>query len=198
MKGSPARDNIAVLTAFVVLALAAMGLVARCGSGSHTPSASPTLQTSQTVTPKASHPPVHPTATPTAPATASVNKTTLHTLAKRAQPVIRLYASFPNEQKAPALIKQLRPLVEPVVMTNLARQWGTSTHDTVRAKVLKISAAGEYAWTSHKVEVDAVVAQEFIFAQTPANTHLLGVAVTFEQRDNKWVITSVADKQGDL
>lgn len=192
MKSSQTRDNIAVITAFVAIALVVLGLVAKCGSGSHSHSTSPSLQASHTTATKANHPPIQPTAT------ASVSLATLHTLAKRAQPVIRLYSSFPNKQEAPALIEQLRPLVEPVVIKNLEHQWCGSTVDTVRAKVQKITSAGQYVLANDKVEVDAMVSQKFMFAQTPANTHLLGVAVTFQRRANGWVITSVADKQGDV
>lgn len=140
-----------------------------------------------------------PPAKSTAHTSATSRPTKRSDLAKRAQPVIRLYASFPNRAGADALLEQLRPLVGSGVIKNLQQRWNGPPASTY-VEVQKIVSGGQYVYPSGKVEVDAAVyfRQRSTDGQTSVTYHWHGVAVIFQQHGSHWEITQIKDKPGNV
>lgn len=133
----------------------------------------------------------------TAPNTSVANAGLANQLKRQVEPVIKLYAGYPNREGKNVALAKLRPLVAPSLIQELEQQrWaGDEGVTDVNYTVPKVSFVNvRYAsGTTNRIIVDAIATRVADFPLSASETYQQPISVGLELRSGKWVVVAIAE-----
>lgn len=116
-------------------------------------------------------------------------------LKRQAEPVIKLYAGYPNREGKNVALAKLRPLVAPSLIQELGQRWaGDEGVTDVNYTVPKVSFVNvRYADGPNRVIVDAIATRVADFPLSASETYQQPISVGLERRSDSWIITAIAE-----